>query len=340
MDQTGVNLVPASSWTYEKQGSVDVSTVGAEDKRQITACLASSLYGDLLPLQLIFKGTTPRCLPVPTAASRAARVHITFSHNHWSSQQTMQHWVVEVLLPYAERCIDTFKLRSDAAVILVLDVWAVHKSEEFRRFLRTHHPRIYLVFVPANCTSKLQVADVALQRPFKGSIRRCFNQWAAEQLHQQIEAGAVVGFQECFKMGNIKPLVQQWCVDSWMELQANKGIIANGWYRCCLSLYDVHDREKRVEALAMVAQQELDVAHVPDEEEKEPDEESDGEESADEESSFEFACSSTGEDDELDMSLPVAQGARRSIRQRGPPPAAAGSYMLNTQLIVMTEDSE
>ena len=54
MDQTGVHLVSASSWTYEMVGSSDVAIVGAEDKRQITACVAASLRGDLLPLQLIF----------------------------------------------------------------------------------------------------------------------------------------------------------------------------------------------------------------------------------------------------------------------------------------------
>jgi hypothetical protein len=35
------------------------------------------------------------------------------------------------------------------------------------------------VFVPPNCTSHLQVADVVLQRPFKAGLRNRFNEWAA-----------------------------------------------------------------------------------------------------------------------------------------------------------------
>ena len=81
VDQTGLNLVPAASWTYEQRGATAVAVIGAEDKRQITACLASSLYGDLLPLQLIFTGTTTRCHPAATAASNAASIHITHSAN-------------------------------------------------------------------------------------------------------------------------------------------------------------------------------------------------------------------------------------------------------------------
>ncbi len=75
-------------------GSNDVAVVGAEDKRQITACVAASLRGDLLPLQLIFQGKTERSLPVSTYASAAARVDITHSNNHWSTQETMQRWIV------------------------------------------------------------------------------------------------------------------------------------------------------------------------------------------------------------------------------------------------------
>jgi len=53
LDQTGVLLVPAATYTYEQQGAATVAVSGAEDKRQITAVLASSLAGDFLPLQLI-----------------------------------------------------------------------------------------------------------------------------------------------------------------------------------------------------------------------------------------------------------------------------------------------
>ena len=122
VDQTGLHLLPAASFSYEKQGSAVVAVIGTEDKRQITACLASSMHCDLLPLQLIFTGTTPRCHPAATAASNAAGIHITHTGNHWSSLKTMQDWVTQVLLPYAERCISSFKLRSDSHIVLMLDV--------------------------------------------------------------------------------------------------------------------------------------------------------------------------------------------------------------------------
>ena len=60
-DQTGIKLVPSSSWTMERQGEKWVEMVGVSDKHQITAVFCGSLLGDFLPLQLIYmyKGTTP-----------------------------------------------------------------------------------------------------------------------------------------------------------------------------------------------------------------------------------------------------------------------------------------
>lgn len=327
MDQTGVHLIPAASWTYEKQGSAAVAVVGAEDKRQITACLGSSLYGDLLPLQLIFAGKTARVLPPETASSKAARVQLTFSDNHWSSLATMQQWVTELLLPYAQRCIQQHELNSNAHMLLVLDCWAVHKSEEFRFWLRTQHPRIHLVFVPANCTSKLQVADVTLQRPFKATIRRCFEQWAAEEMRKQIAAGDIVGFRDVFGMATLKPLVLRWCTDSWQELQQRKDVVAQGWYKCVLALYDVCESAKRIAALAAVAKQELDTSVVPEAEEESPPE-----------SDTESSHDSDSEADELDTALPRAEPERRSTRARSRP--ASHGYCLDSSQIALTEDSE
>jgi hypothetical protein len=325
MDQTGVHLVPSSSYTYEREGASSVAVIGAEDKRQITVCLASSMDGDLLPLQLIFQGKTPRCLPDSTPASVASQFHLTFSENHWSSQATMQQYISEVIMPYVQRKIDEHRLRADSKIILVLDVWAVHKSEEFRLFLRMRYPRIHLVFVPGNCTSKLQVADVTLQRPFKAGVTSSFNLWAVQQVREQIkslspDSGKIPTLDSLLKMSVVKPRVVQWTIDSWSKLRERRDLIIDGWKKCCLSLFDVLDPEKQREAVEAVARQELEVAHVPAEEEQGAESESDQEES----------------EDELDLALPVPEG-KRSTRLRQP--AVSFGYQLNSGAIAMSEDS-
>ncbi len=71
-DQTGIKIVPSSCWTMDRQGSKRVEIAGVTDKRQITAVFCGSLSGDFLPLQIIYKGKTPRCHP-----------HFQFP-SHWS----------------------------------------------------------------------------------------------------------------------------------------------------------------------------------------------------------------------------------------------------------------
>ena len=325
MDQTGVHLAPVDSRTYEATGSKEVMVIGADDKRQITACIASSLDGDLLPLQLIFQGKTNACHPPSTPASQDAYVHITHSENHWSNQQTMKEWVTEVLTPYATRQCVAHTLAADSHLILVLDVWAVHKSEEFRKFIRTHHPHIHLVFVPPNCTSRLQVADVMLQRPFKHALRQQFNEWAAVIVREQIQNNELVGLSPYLKMSVIKPYILEWCMVSWKKMSAGCDYIKSGWHTCCTSLFNVRDAAKRTQVVEAVARGEFEATHVPVKAEEEVESGSDGEDEDEEK-------------DVLDVMKERQYGKRRSDRKRSQPSAAG--YMLASSQIALSEDSE
>ncbi len=319
MDQTGVHLVSASSWTYEMQGSSDVPVIGAEDKRQITACIAASLRGDMLPLQLIFQGKTARSLPAATPASIAAHVDITHSTNHWSTQETMQRWITKVLLPHSERMIELYNLDADARMLLLLDAWAVHKSAEFRDWMKREHPRIHLVYVPANCTSRLQLADVALQRPFKNCITQSFNAWAASTIAEQIRRGEVAGISAQLGVAALKPLVLQWCVESWKGLRERKQLILDGWEQSCLSLFNINSEKRRTEAVELIALGRLDLKELPEESEPDGYAESD----------------SDGEADDLDTSKP-RQFGKQSTRERTQPKLFG--YMIDpTRIEIDTE---
>lgn len=324
IDQTGVHLCPSDHRTYAEKSSKAVAVIGAEDKRQITACITSSLDGDLLPLQLIFQGKTHACHPPRTDSARDAHVHITHSENHWSNVQTMQQWIEEVLLPY----IDRKGLPRDSHIVLVLDCWSVHIKGDFPAWLREKHPQIHVVYVPANCTSKLQVADVILQRPFKCGLRRRFNEWAAAMIDEQIDSGDILGLSPYVKMSHIKPLVLQWCIDSWKRMQAENGqdLIKFGWHMSVRSLFDVLHERRRLQAMeeALAAKKLLEEA--PKEEDQEQEQEWDEEDTDDEK-------------DELDIMKTRAQPSRalpqREARKRGRVQRFGGG--VNPELI---DDSE
>ena len=71
---------------HGKEGTKRVEIAAVDDKRQITAVFACSMSGKFLLMQLIYKGTTKRCLPkdVNFPSDR----HITHTENHWANEVT------------------------------------------------------------------------------------------------------------------------------------------------------------------------------------------------------------------------------------------------------------
>lgn len=70
----------------EEEGVKQVEITTVDNERQITAVFASSLTGDFFPPQLIYKGTTLRCLPT---VQFSQDWHVKFSHNYWANEETM-----------------------------------------------------------------------------------------------------------------------------------------------------------------------------------------------------------------------------------------------------------
>ena len=253
-------MVPAGASTYEVKGSKQVSIAGLDDKRQITAVVASSLDGHLLPLQLIFTGSTDACLPPHTDATRNSGFHLTKSSSHWSSQATMQEWCRHILVPWRNKMIQQHNLPKDAAVVLQLDVWAVHISKEFRDFIGEKHSYIRLVYIPPNCTSKLQVADVVLNYPFKHGIKQRFNAWAAELIAEQVASGESIGIKPHLKMSRVKSKILEWALESWSSVKEEKLLILKGWHKCVVSLYNVNDKDEQKKATQQAIEKQLDAS--------------------------------------------------------------------------------
>ena len=116
-DQTGIHYIPVSSWTMEKEGAKRVETTAVDDKRQVTAVFGGSLTGDFLPIQLIYQGTTKRCLPT---VEFPHNWHATFSHNHWANEETI-HYLQKILIPYVDNKRKLLKLRDDYPALVLFD---------------------------------------------------------------------------------------------------------------------------------------------------------------------------------------------------------------------------
>ena len=129
-DQTGIKILPSSTWTMEKERSRRIEVVGVDDKHLITAVFCGTLVGDFLPVQVIYKGKTDRCHPhyhFPLGWD------ITHSSNHWSTETTMIQYVQNIVIPYVRNVQEV--LNEDKAALVIMDNFKGQTTEKVIRAL-------------------------------------------------------------------------------------------------------------------------------------------------------------------------------------------------------------
>ena len=176
MDETGVHLLPVPTRTLATKGSKVVSIAHGDDKRQVTCVIGGDLAGSLLPLQIIYGAGAQNRLP------KVEGVFTTWSPSHWSTLDTLKQWLDDVLVPVARSKKEALGLDAAHPVLLTWDVYPAHRSSELRDYMHRVYPWIKLVYVPANCTDFLQVADVALNMPFKRRLRAECQEWLVSEM--------------------------------------------------------------------------------------------------------------------------------------------------------------
>ena len=121
-DQTALNIVPGSVWTLEKQGTKRVEIAGMDDKRQVTAVICGTVSGKLLPFQVIYTGTTPKCLP-KNGNNVPKDWHLTMTRNHWSNEEKMKEYLQLIIIPYVEQTRRALNLSDNHPALAIFDVF-------------------------------------------------------------------------------------------------------------------------------------------------------------------------------------------------------------------------
>ena len=222
-DQTGISIVPGSTWTMEAKGSKRVEIVGTSDKRQITAVFCGALTGEFLPPQLIYQGKTPACLPRYKFPNDW---HVTYTPNHWSNEDKMKEYIEFNIIPYVDGKRSELNLQSDQPVLAIFDVFKGQQTEDIMQLLDEHN--IHVVSVPANCTDRLQPMDLSVNKSVKEFMRSKFRDWYSAQVQDQLDEGEEISPVD-LKMSTMKPLGARWLVSLYDYLRENNSIIENGF---------------------------------------------------------------------------------------------------------------
>ncbi|KIK73085.1 hypothetical protein PAXRUDRAFT_179301 [Paxillus rubicundulus Ve08.2h10] len=101
----------------------------------------------------------------------------------------MKSLVNNIIAPYFDTEKDTLGLPPSQKAIWQIEVWSVHRSQQFRTWMKEFHPTIVLQFVPGGCTGILQPCDVGIQRVFKHLLKCSYHADIVTMMTTQIEHG-------------------------------------------------------------------------------------------------------------------------------------------------------
>lgn len=150
LDETGLSLVPVFHWMLEQQGAATVTIAGVDNKREITTIVAASIIGDLLPLQLLYTGTTERCHPSIVFPNDCDS---WYSSDHWANKTTTMCYIDKILKIFLQKKRQELELANDHKALFLWDVCRAHRTPPVLE--KVTKENIEVVFTSANCTSEL-----------------------------------------------------------------------------------------------------------------------------------------------------------------------------------------
>ena len=225
-DQTGIKILPTSSWTMNELGAKRVEVVGVNDKRMITAIFCGSAVGDFLPPQVIYQGKTERCHPHFRFPSDW---DVTHSPRHWSTEETMIQYVKNIIVPYVKGCRDTI---GDKPALVIMDNFKGQITAAINELLESHN--IHVTLLPPNTTDLLQPMDISVNKPAKDFLKRKFEEWYCEQVTEQLE-GNDMGEVELqpvnLNLSILKELGAKWLVEMVDYVRDNPQFIVKGFIK-------------------------------------------------------------------------------------------------------------
>lgn len=192
-DETGVELLPNSNYTLDHKGTRHVAISHMDEKKQATVMLGGNMAGLVLRPFIIFQGISSAKLLVQLEEDLMEHrenhefpelepISQGHSTSHWMNKDMAKIWVKEILLPAVREETAKKGLQSDHPFMLVWDVHSSHRHPDVLEWMKEEFPQVRFCFVPAKCTSFLQVVDVGMARPFKMSVTKQKEDWMRREV--------------------------------------------------------------------------------------------------------------------------------------------------------------
>lgn len=171
-----------------------------------------------LPVQLIYQGKTSRSIP---AKKFPEKWHVTVTPNQWSHETTIVKYIENILVPHVQEKKAELDLCESFPALVIFDEFKGQTTDRVLELLKKNH--IFYVIVPPNCTDRLQLLEVSVNKTAKEFLHSRFHDWYASQiLSKEDPANAPVDL----KLSVMKPVGAKWFIK---HLKSKPDIIINGF---------------------------------------------------------------------------------------------------------------
>jgi hypothetical protein len=170
-DETNIYFDITTGITLAERGSRSVSVRTTGSSARCTVLLGVTMAGGKLPPFVIFKGSTSGRIVSEFAFYAGGQV-CTCQAKAWVDNNVFRDWEQRVWVPF---CLYGENGGNDegqgvTGSYLIMDEFTVHLRSIGTETIRSVGSEID--YIPGGYTSKLQVLDVGVNKPFKGYVRR------------------------------------------------------------------------------------------------------------------------------------------------------------------------
>jgi hypothetical protein len=95
--------------------------------------------------------------------------------------------VDNIIKPYLSKQKAKLGLPESQKSMWQIDIWSVHRSQEFRNWMWATHPNILVDFIPGGCMPVWQACDTGIQCVFKHSLKRSYHEDVVAAILKQLK---------------------------------------------------------------------------------------------------------------------------------------------------------
>ena len=127
------------------------------------------MVGEFLSPQLIYKGKTKECLQ---SVKFPKGWDITFTSNNWANEISMKSYAEKIIALFVNAKRKQLNLNADHKALAIVDKFKGQCTTLIVNILESNN--IDVVFVPPNCTDRLQPMDLSINKPAKYFLKEKF----------------------------------------------------------------------------------------------------------------------------------------------------------------------